>query len=265
MIDKSEKFTLLVQLGYAARGVVYILLGYLALGSTGNVSAGPQASMNFMQDVPLGGFVLALAAAGLLGYAIYKFIAAISDLERMGTNAKGIAHRVGYFCSGLAHTVLAWTAVQFARGDKQSATGDSSAQAASTLLTFEFGSVVLGLIGVGFVLTAIVQGKKAITADFMRSVGADAPGAVCWIGRCGHAARSIVFLLIGWSIIRSAWFHSGDEVKGLGAALMSLRDDGGLYTVVAIGLMLFGVFSLIVSRFLIIPDIDRSDLKPSGR
>ncbi|RYE01907.1 MAG: DUF1206 domain-containing protein [Sphingobacteriales bacterium] len=265
MVDKSEKFTLLVRVGYAARGVVYILLGYLALSSSANVAAGPQASLDFLQDIPLGGPILSVAAAGLLAYAIYKFIAAVSDLERLGTTAKGVAHRVGYFCSGLAHSVLAWTAVEFARGNKQSATGDGSNQAAGSLLSWEAGSVILGMVGIGFFLGAIVQGKKAVTADFMRSVGAGAPGSVCWIGRCGHAARSMVFLLIGWSLIKSAWLHSGSEVKGLGTALMSLRDDGGLYTIVAIGLLLFGVFSLIVARFLFIPDIDRSDLKPGIR
>ena len=32
MVDKSEKFSWLVRLGYAARGLTYFLLGYMALG-----------------------------------------------------------------------------------------------------------------------------------------------------------------------------------------------------------------------------------------
>lgn len=263
MVDKSEKFSLLVRIGYAARGLVYILLGYLALSASGDASAGPEASFNMLQDVPLGSAVLYVTTVGLLAYAVYKLIAAISDLEHHRSDAKGIAQRIGYFASGLAHTVLAWTALQFAHGDKQSSSDDGSGQAASTLLSWDLGAAVLGVIGIGFVLGAVFQARSAFTAHFMRTVGACAPAAVCWIGRIGHSARAVVFVVMGWSLIRSAWLHSGTEVRGLGGALMSLRENGALYSIVALGLLMFGLFSLIVARFRIIPDVERGDLKPS--
>lgn len=256
---------MLVRIGYAARGLVYILLGYLALSSSRGASAGPQASFELLQDVPFGSAALHVTATGLLAYAIYKLIAAVSDLEHHGSDAKGLAQRIGYFASGLAHTVLAWTAFQFARGDKQTPSSDSSGQAASTLLLWDLGAAALGLIGIGFVLGAIFQARSAFTAHFMRTVGAGAPSAVCWIGRIGHAARAAVFLIIGWSLIKSAWLNSGDGVRGLGSALMSLRESAALYTIVAFGLLMFGVFSLIVARFRIIPDVERRHLKPSFR
>lgn len=265
MVDKSQKFSLLVRLGYAARGLVYILLGYLALGATGKAAAGPEASFDLLQDVPLGSAVLYVTSLGLLAYAIYKLIAAVGDIEHHGTDVKGVAQRIGYLASGLAHTVLAWTAFQFAQGDKQSSSGDGGGQAAATVLAWELGAAVLGLIGIGFVLGAAFQARSAITAHFMRTVGAGAPEAVRWIGRIGHAARSVVFLIIGWSLIKSAWLQSGGEVRGLGGALASLQDNGALYTIVALGLLLFGIFSLIVARFRIIPDVQRADLHPSFR
>jgi hypothetical protein len=263
MVDKSGKFTLLVRMGYAARGLVYILLGYLALGASADVSSGPEASFEALQDIPFGAGALYMAAVGLLAYAIYKFIAAIGDLEHHGADAKAVAQRIGYMASGVAHTVLAWTAFQFARGNKQSATGDGSGQTAATLLAWDVGAVVLGIVGVGFVAGAVFQARSAITAHFMRTVGAGAPAAICWIGRIGHAARSVVFLLVGWSLIKAAWLDSSSEVRGLGGALAGLRDSGALYSIVAAGLLLFGVFSLIVARFRVIRDVDRRDLKPS--
>lgn len=265
MVEKSEKFHLLVRLGYASRGLVYILLGYLALSSAGRAASGPQASFDFIQDIPFGTAVLYIVTIGLMAYAIYKFIAAIGDVERKGAAPKGIAHRIGYFASGLAHTALAWTALGFARGSKQTPTGDGSDQAAASLLTWDIGSAVLGAVGLGFLLAAGFQARSAITAHFMRSVGAGAPASVCWLGRAGHGARAVVFAIIGWSLMRSAWFSSGAEVKGLGEAVASLQDTGALYTVVAIGLLMFGAFSLIVARFRIIPDVDRADLKPRFR
>ncbi len=265
MVDKSEKFSMLVRIGYAARGLVYVLLGYLALSASGEASAGPEASFELLQDIPFGPAVLYVTAIGLLAYAVYKLIAAVGDVEHHGSEAKGVAQRVGYFASGVAHIILAWTAFQFAQGDKQSPSGDGSGQAANTLLSWDLGAAALGLIGIGFLLGAVFQARSAITAHFMRSVGAGAPSSVCWIGRIGHAARAVVFLIIGWSLIKSAWLNSGDGVKGLGSALTSLRESEALYMVVALGLLMFGVFSLIVARFRIIPDVERDDLKPSFR
>lgn len=265
MVDKSEKFNLLVRLGYAARGLVYILLGYLALTTAGSASGGPEASFDMLQEIPLGSAVLYVTAVGLMAYAIYKLIAAAGDVEHKGIDAKGIAQRVGYFASGLAHTLLAWTAFQFAHGDKRSPDGDGGGQAVSSLLSWDLGAAVLGLIGIALVIGAAFQARSAFTANFMRTVGANAPAAICWIGRIGHASRAVVFLVMGWSLIRSGWLHSGGAAKGFGGALMSLRENVALYTVVALGLLMFGVFSLIVARFRIIPDVNRRDLRPSLR
>jgi hypothetical protein len=110
-----------------------------------------------------------------------------------------------------------------------------------------------------------MQAKSAVTAGFMSHVGPGAPAAVEPIGRLGHAARAVVFLIIGWSLVRSAWLDSEAEVKGLGDALMSLSGSGTLYTAVAVGLLLFGMFSLVVARWRIIPDVHSSDLRPSLR
>lgn len=250
-----DRFTLFVRLGYAARGLVYILLGYLALGSAGKASSGPHASLKFLQDVPLGSAVLVVTAAGLAGYAAYKFIAGISDVERLGADVKAIAHRLGYIASAIAHAALAWTALLFAQGEEQAVNGDPSSKAAASLLSFELGALLLGLVGLGFVAAALFQARSAMTASFMRYVRSDAPASVCWIGRIGHGARTVVFLIIGWSLVRSAWLESGSEAKGLGGALTSLKDSDALYSVVAIGLLFFGIFSCIVTRFLVIPNV----------
>ncbi len=262
-MDKSEKFSLLVRLGYVARGLVYMLLGYLALSTANRAAGGPQAAFDVIQNVPLGTLVLYLAALGLLAYAIFKLCCALGDVEHHGSDAKGLAMRIGDGGSAIAHMLLAWTALQFAQGDKQRAgSDDAGQQAASSVLTWDLGNFLIGVIGIALIIGAALQARNAVSAHFMRLVSG-APEPVLWIGRAGHAARAVVFLLIGWSLVRSAWFENGKEVKGLGDALMSLRDNGTLYTLVAIGLLLFGVFSLIVARYRTIPDFDSSSLKPA--
>lgn len=264
MVDKSEKFSWLVRLGYAARGVVYLLLGYLALSTAGKAQDGQSAVFDLIQDVPGGTAMLYLVAIGLLAYAAFKLIDAATDLENHGDDAKGKAKRVGSAASGVAHLALAYTAYQFAVGEKQQSAegGGGSQETAGSLLTWDIGPFLLGIVGVGFIVGAAMQAKSAYTASFMKHIGGGAPSYVKPIGQAGHAARVVVFLLIGWSLIKAAWLSQSGEVKGLGEALVALSGSGIIYSLVAVGLIFFGVFSLITARYRIIPDIQKGDLKP---
>lgn len=268
MVDKSEKYRWLVHLGFAARGVVYLLLGYLFLAGTGQSQAedGPQGVFDYLQQVPGGTPILYLCALGLIGYALYRLSSLIFDAENYGRDKKGIAQRVGHGASGLAHLVLAYTAFQFAQGKQQSSGGGGGAQEATgTILSMEFGSIVIGILGLCFLAAALAQAKKAITGEFMQRVSPSAPGFTKIIGRAGFAARTVVFAVISWSFVESAWLSSSSQVKTLGEAVSSLRDDGVLFTLVAIGLLLFGVFSLVMARYRTVPDLDPDGKKPSYR
>ena len=262
MIDKSEKFRWFVRLGFAARGLVYLLIGLLAL-SAGGRKNGPEGAFDLLQDQPMGAPILYLAALGLLAYALYRVSSLLFDIEGYGTRGKGVAYRVGHGASGAAHLALAWTAFQFAQGGQDS--GNQAQGAAGTLLSFPFGSLVLGVIGLGFVVAAVMQAKSAVEGRLNDEIAPDAPAIVRPLGRLGYAARAVVFAVIGWSLLQSAWFSSTAEVKSLGEAVGSLADNGTLYTLVAAGLMLFGLFSLLLARYRVLPDFDRTDMKPGLR
>lgn len=269
MVDKSEKFSWLVRVGYAARGLVYILIGYLFLTSASGGSSGEggaQSAFNWIQDVPGGTVVLLLSALGLLAYALYRFASAFFDVENYGRDAKAIGKRIGHAASGIAHLVLAYTAFQFANGTRQSGgESGSSREVASGVLSVEFGSVVLGIAGAGFLLAAILQAKSAVTAGFMKRISGGAPGFVEPLGRAGYAARAVVFAIMGWSLVRSAWFATESQVETFGGAIGSLRENGIWFTLVALGILLFGIFSLFLARYRTIPDLDAHELKPRFR
>lgn len=257
VVDKSEQVILLARLGYVARGAVYGLLGYLALSSAGTrtIAQGQQGALAYIQDIPGGTVALYAAAAGLLGYSLFRLSTALLDTERHGIDAKGIAVRIGHACSALVHLGLCWTALQLALGAHEAASSGSMPQdMAHTLLSLQLGELVLGLVGVALVGAAVFQARSAVTLGFMKRMSPRAPAWTCWLGRIGYATRALVFAAIGWSIIRSAWFERSEEVRSLGSAILNMRQWGPVYAAVAIGLILFGLFSLIMARYRIIPD-----------
>lgn len=263
MVDKSEKFNWLVRLGFAARGIVYVLLGYIALGTSGAAKEGASSVFDYLQEVPLGTPLLWVMAAGLLAYALFRFLSAIADVQHKGSDKEGMMKRTGDFASGVAHLFLTYAAYQFATGEKREAGGDGGQEMAGSVLGMDLGWIVIGAIGLGFLVGAVMQAKNAVTANFMHRISPNAPEGTRTVGRLGHAARAIVFAIIGWSMVEGAWLASENRMKGLGEAILSLRDTGTLYTLVAVGLILFGLFSLVTARYRIIPEIGRESLRPS--
>ncbi len=266
MVDKSEKFSWLVRTGFAARGITYTLLGYIALSSRGDIEGGGSAVYDYIQEVPFGTPILWVMTFGLIAYVAFRLMCAIGDLQHRGTDTTGILKRIGDAASAVAHLFLAYACFQFATGEKRSASGDGGGEeVAGSILQMELGWIVIILVGIGFLVGAFMQAKTAWTAHFMHRISARAPAIAKPIGQIGHAARAVVFLLIGWSMVRGAWAESEERVQGLSEAILSLRDMGWIFTLVAIGLIMFGVFSLFTARYRIIPDFGPEGLKPHFR
>jgi len=254
VIDKTEKFHWLVRLGYFSRAVLYLLLGYIALTSREKIAEGPEAAFISAGALPGGTALLWILALGLVSYALFRFASTFFDIENHGTDKKGIAHRIGHAGSGIGHLILAYSAYGLASG-APSGEGDQAQSAAAGLLSVDLGAVLLGLLGIAFAIAAVMQARKGITGSFMRRISHQAPHYTRAIGGLGFLTRALVFGIIGWSLIRSAWLNQSSEVKSLGEAIASLGDEGILFTAVAVGLILFGVFSLILTRYRIVPQL----------
>nr|WP_282098848.1 DUF1206 domain-containing protein [Qipengyuania sphaerica] len=256
----------MVRTGFAARGITYLLLGYIALDARSDIEGGGSAVYEYLQEVPLGTPILWVMTVGLLAYVAFRAMCAISDLQHRGADFTGILKRIGDGASAVAHLFLAYACYQFAAWEKRSSEGESGGQEmAGSILQMEIGWVLIIVVGLGFLVGSFMQAKTAVTAHFMNRISSSAPAITKPIGRAGHAARAVVFLLIGWSMVRGAWAESEERVQGLGAAIISLRDTGYIFNIVAIGLIMFGIFSLFTARYRIIPDFGPEGLKPHFR
>ncbi|MEG6551583.1 DUF1206 domain-containing protein, partial [Desulfocurvibacter africanus] len=84
------------RLGYAARGVVYLLVGGLAVLAAlgrGGGTTDTKGALRTLLDTPWGDALLGVIAVGLLGYAAWRFVQAVGDVDRHGKDAKGLAVR----------------------------------------------------------------------------------------------------------------------------------------------------------------------------
>ena len=270
MVDKSEKFNWLVRVGYFSRAILYSVLGLIALTSAGRIAEGTNGIFRAIEDYPAGTAILWLMVVGLTAYALFRFCSPLFDIENNGSDKKGWAKRIGHAGSGIGHLALAWSALQFARSDTGggggSGSGGGAEEAAAGILSVDLGGTVLGLLGVIFFIVAIYQAKKGITGDFMHRVSGRAPSSTRWLGGAGFLARGVVYAVIGWSLFRAGFMSAGaNQVKTLGDAVASLAGEGLIFTLTAIGLLLFGIFSLILARYRIIPELDSSAGVPKFR
>jgi hypothetical protein len=90
----------LARRGYAAKGVVYLIIGGIAakvaIGAGGAVTD-QKGALQIILEQPfgLGRILLGVVTIGLFGFALWCFIQAVFDTEGKGTTAKGLIARIG--------------------------------------------------------------------------------------------------------------------------------------------------------------------------
>src|SRR3712207_7745923 len=85
-----------VRVGYAAKGVIYLLIGTLALrlalGEGGRLTDSSGVLRTIVQQ-PFGLALLAILAAGILAYAGWEITQAVVDAKRKGSAPSGLMDR----------------------------------------------------------------------------------------------------------------------------------------------------------------------------
>ena len=238
---------MLTRIGFAARGLVYALIGWLALRS--GRTEDPGGIFEHL-DSGSGEALLAAMALGFLFYAAWRLLDAWFDPEGRGSDARGIGARFAGAGSGLIHLGFAAAAGLHVIGEGSGGGGSSSGEeGARTALGLPGGTAILYAVAAVLVAVGLAQLVKAWKLEFMRhlDVGGDAHGWVCWLGRLGYTARGAIFLVTAILFFRAGRGHSAREAGGLADALSSMPPT--LQTAVAFGLILFGLFSLAEARY----------------
>jgi uncharacterized membrane protein YidH (DUF202 family) len=252
MSNQSPNFLLLTRVGFAARGLLYLIIGYLAL-KLGQAEDAGGALEHVSREA--GGLVLGALALGFLAYGIWRMVDAAFDTQNKGDDAKGLTGRAAGAVSGLIHLGLAFTAAKLAIGSGSGGDSSNSAESgAATAMGLPGGDLLLYLGAAILAAAGIAQLVIAAKRDFCKHLAAEAKNKL-WViaaGTAGFAARGVIFLSAAWLLFGAARHNEAEEAGALGDALTNLPT--ALQAAVAAGLCLFGIYSLIEARYRIIPD-----------
>lgn len=258
----ASGLTLLARAGYAAKGIVYLVLGALAAraaAGAGGRTTDQHGAIQTIGNGPFGTTALVVLGFGLLGYTFWRLVAAATDAEREGSNATSVGVRLGQAGRGLAYGALGVYSLRAATGGGGGGAGNAGQTRHFTarLLDLPFGRALVVAVGLGVIAYAGYQLYRAAGDRVKRHLDLDEARSTTaiWIvrlGRFGIGARGVVFALIGAFLVKAGIQHDSSEAGGIAQSLDVLaRAPFGRAAlgIVALGLVAYGVFQLATARF----------------
>jgi hypothetical protein len=247
--------------GYVARGVLYAVMGGLALGlalGIGGAAIDQSGSVVVLSEGPAGKLLLAAVVVGLGAYSIWGFVRAIFDPLHRGDDPPGIAERLGFAWSGTAYAAIAIFALHLLAGGGASSASDGTQSTIARILAFPAGqlaTVAIGIVTVGVGLGQLVEAYRAIfKRDLKRmEMNRAQKRIVDMLGRFGYFSRGVTFTLVGWFVFQGGLHRDSSQVHGLsGVFLFLLGQPFGrlLLGIVALGFIALGLHSFASARWM---------------
>lgn len=256
----NPQIELLERLGYVVRGVLYAVMGFLALGialaQSGGKATSLSGSLVWLIGNPFGTLVLIVTIIGLGAYSLWGIVRTIYDPLHRGRDAKGIAARIGFVTSAVSYAAIAFFALQILAG-RGGASTDRTQTTVSTLLMNPAGGVitfVLGLISLVIGIGQFVAAYRAIFKNDLKTseMSQSERDIAIGLGRFGMASRGVAFLLIGWFLIQAGLHHNSSDAHGYGGTFVFLLAQPygrWLVGIIALGFVALGLHSFACARW----------------
>jgi fumarate reductase subunit D len=257
-VARSRGFEWLARAGFVARGLIYGIIGLLAIKlalGAGGTTTNQQGAMKTIAHQPFGKVLLILVAVGLAGYSLWRLMHAL--LGHGPEDSDSGFERVAAFGSGIVYAGLCAIAVEILLGSASSGGSGSTHKETAGVLGWPGGTWLVAIAGVVLIGVGLFQGYRGLSKDFLKDSKTEQMSAkvrnwIEWIGGFGHLARMTVFGLVGVFLIKAAIDYSANQAVGLDGALgkVSQAPYGPfLLGIVAAGLVAFGVYSLSDARY----------------
>lgn len=256
--------------GFLTKGIVYFLIGtltFMAAFDLGGDVTSTNGVIQFLLSLPLGMILGGIVALGLFAYTLWRLYEMLF-LPGFNSGSEKVVKkgfkRFRYLYSSILYGILAYS---FARPLIKDLFGGSSIEADSgrdsqskaalwELLSKDWGSAVIWLLALVIAGQAFWQFKLAYSAKFMKKID-NYPDikheydVIRKSGRLGYSARGVVFGIISFFLIKVALQHNANIYRGTEGALqylLSLSYGSFLLGAIAVGLIGYGIFNLMVAR-----------------
>ncbi|MFC7846447.1 DUF1206 domain-containing protein [Streptomyces sp. NPDC057382] len=247
--------------GLSARGVIYLLVGALAVqiafGDTGK-QADRGGALAELSQKPFGAVLLWALGIGLVGMALWRLSEVVfGSVGKDGRSPRKrllAAVRFGFY-SFVAYSVLSFAATRHQNGGGNS--DQQSRDATAKVMEMPGGQWLVGAAGIAVIGAGCWIGFRAATRKYhdkmrMAQMSRRTRQFVDVTGVAGGVARGLVFAAAGVFAVRAAVDFEPDKAKGLDDTLRTFADTPlgpWLLVIVAVGLVLFGVFSFAMARW----------------
>ncbi|MEQ8849966.1 DUF1206 domain-containing protein [Botrimarina sp.] len=257
----TSAFEVCGRIGYATKGVVYLIVGGLAAAAAwgaGGQTTGSEGAIREIGQQPFGYALLWITAVGLAAYSIWRLVEAFYKSDAYNEHTSMIK-RVGYTISAILYGMLAWKAAPIAAASSstQGQGGGSKQSLLGWLMSLSGGEWIVAAIGLAVIGYGIRLVYRGATEQFQEKYDSSRMSqteqkVARLSGKIGLPARGVTFGVIGIFIIIAAMTLDPSKVKGTGEALDVLaRQPYGAWVLLftALGLMCYAVFCFVQSRY----------------
>lgn len=254
---RTEVLHTLGRVGFTARGVIYLLIGYLALRIAfghGGAQADRQGALHRVAGQPFGTAMLWLLAAGFACMALWRGWTAL--LNPGGRKKPG--GRLADGARAVFYASVSWGTAAYAAGVGGGSGSDKKSQDwTANALGLPGGRFLVAAAGLVLVGAGVTIAVRAVQQRFLRKLDTvtmheRTRQAVTALGVGGNGARGLVYSAAGVFVLVAAIRFDPHRAKGMDATLRVFsRTPAGpwLLVLVAVGLVLFGGFSFASARW----------------
>jgi uncharacterized protein DUF1206 len=255
----SAFMSFLARAGFLARGIMYIVIGWIALEVAfheTHQAADRSGALHELGGTPFGAVALWVLVAGFFAMALWR----LSEVAygTPGTGRPNARTRLVAFVKAVFYALIAWSVLKYALGEgSPPSTDQQSVDLTATLMRHPGGRVAVIAAGVALIGGGLHLGYQAWRERFRDTMPLSqlrvwTRRVVEWLARVGGIARGIVFVTAGVFLLVAAARSQPGQAKGIDSALRTLAAapiGPWLLVLVAIGLIMFGAFSCCEARW----------------
>jgi hypothetical protein len=249
----------LARAGFGARGVMYVIIGILAIqiafGSSGH-KADQSGAVRVVGNTPFGAALLWLLVIGFAGMALWRLSEALYGGP--GADGRKASNRLIAAFKTVLYGFIAYGITKYALGlGAPKSSNKQSVDLTATAMRHPGGRILVGIVGLVLIGVGAWLAWRGFERKFLGELktGEMSPQTkkvVTFLGRYGGIARGIVFAAAGLFLLIAAVHANAHQAKGIDATLRTFTHTPAgpwLLVLVAIGLVLFGGYSFAESRW----------------